>query len=477
MNKIIKNIALWTVAAVMPLSTASCSDEPEVSRWSVHEPVVTAGAPDEGIHTMKAPLYWTVYEYLWKLERQGVPSSQMDITEKQWDLLIDWFCENLKPYGYDMLCTDGFLTMKNEGQLYMTHYGSMDIAKLAQKCKDRGIRLGIYDNPMWLRNADTDVIPGTEYTIRDLKYTRNDKVNHRNSSDKYFNWAIATHPGCKEYIDGFFKYYSELGVNYIRIDFLSWYEDGEDRGMGIVGRGYGRENYKLALEYIKESAAKYDVFVSLVMPNCFNNAEYEREYGHMFRVVADTYYGGWAHFSSNNRRRAFGRWPNCDNMFDGFIYWSKVAGRGRVIMDGDFTRLNTFETDEQKQSVISLQLLAGGPIAVADWPFTVGDNMPFYQNEELLALNTDRFAGRPLTDNLIDQRNQIWYGQMTNGDWVVGLFNRDETPMPVTLHFSELGLQGAYKMRDLWTHTDEGSAEGVEVTLPAYGCKILRLSR
>ena len=48
-----------------------------------------------------------------------------------------------------------------------------------------------------------------------------------------------------------------MGVNYIRMDFLSWYENGSDRGLGVVGRGYGRDVYKQALQYICESAQKY----------------------------------------------------------------------------------------------------------------------------------------------------------------------------------------------------------------------------
>ncbi len=57
----------------------------------------------------------------------------------------------------------------------------------------------------------------------------------------------------KNILTAFFKHYKELGVEYIRMDFLSWYEDGFDRGMeanwgnGLVGRGYGRECYEKAL--------------------------------------------------------------------------------------------------------------------------------------------------------------------------------------------------------------------------------------
>lgn len=442
-------------------------------------PDVTADAPDHDIHNRKAPLYWTVYEYLWTQEAAGINGNDMDITADHWDKIIEWMATEMLPYGYDMLCTDGFMPMLNkEGALYMTHYGSCSLKDIIAKCKAKGLKLGIYDNPLWIRSPENTVISGTNKTIKDLKYNAlTDKVSKPDAKDTWFTWAVATHEGCREYIDGFFKHYHDLGVEFIRIDFLSWYEDGKDNGMGTVGKGYGRDTYELALKYIYESAKKYDMFVSLVMPHCYNNAEFESAYGHMFRVVRDTWSGGWDHFSEANRGKVRGLWPNCDNQFDGFIHWSKVAGRGKVIMDGDFTRLNTFANDAQKRSVISLQLMAGGPIAIADQYNTIGDNARFYQNIEMLELNKDRFAGQPLSSSLINNKNRIWYGQMTNGDWVVGLFNRDNSAKSISLDLSEIGLNGEYKMRDLWLHKDEGAASKISVTLPAYDCKIVRLSK
>ena len=70
--------------------------------------------------------------------------------------------------------------------------------------------------------------------------------------------------------------------------------------------------------------------------------------------------------------------------------------------------------------------MAGGPVTVADWPNTIGNDVHFYTNDEMLALNADRFVGKPLSDALNDARSSIWYGQMSNGDYVVGLFNRND---------------------------------------------------
>ncbi len=454
----------------------SCSDEIEMRyppKFELPElPVV------EGIHSYKAPLYWSVYEYCYEQNQNGVANEDMDITPEEWDKIIDWVATDLKPYGYDMVCTDGFIPMlANDATGYMTHYGSMSLKDLVAKCKAKGLKVGVYDNPLWIHGPNETKIEGTDYTFGQLYYDHSGNIMNPTAENMWFNWAVAENPGTKEFIDGFFKHYHDLGIDYIRMDFLSWYEDGKDRNIGIVGHGYGRESYARALSYIAESAKKYGIFTSLVMPHLYNDAEVEAKYGNMVRIVCDTAGGGWWHCSAQDKGKSYTTWPNCMNMFDGFTYWSHISGREKVILDGDFIRLNTFETDAERETVVSLQLMAGGPVTVADQYNTIGDNVKFYTNTELLELNKDRFVGRPLSDKLGDKNNEVWYGQMSNGDYVVGLFNRDDSSRSYSLALSDLGISGEWKMRDLWRHADEGSVTSISATVAAHGCKIVRLSK
>ncbi len=212
------------------------------------------------------------------------------------------------------------------------------------------------------------------------------------------------------------------------------------------------------------------------MPHLFNDAEVEAKYGNMVRIVADTGDGGWRHTSSHDKGKSYSNWPNCMNQFDGFSYWAHITGRNQVILDGDFLRLNKYDTDAERQTAISLQLMAGGPVAVADQPSTIGNNVSFYTNSELLALRADGFVGMPLNDQL-GLNNVIWYGTMQNGDYIVGLFNRSDQNATVNVDFSQLGASGEWKVRDLWLHADEGTASSLSASIPAHGCKIVRLSK
>ena len=465
-------ISILAGAALMLLT--ACTDDVEMRYPPKYElpdlPVV------EGIHdNVKAPLYWSVYEYCYDKERQG--ESTIDITPDEWDKIIDFVATNLKPHGYDMICTDGFIAMlATDNSGYMTQYGSISLKDLVAKCKAKGLKLGVYDNPLWIHGPRDTKIEGTDYTFGNLYYNGSTQVVNPGVDDMWFHWIVAENPGAKEYIDGFFKHYKELGVEFIRMDFLSWYEDGKDRGIGVVGRGYGRESYARAMAYIGEAAKKYGIFTSLVMPHNFNDAEIEARYGNMMRIVCDTGGGGWWHTSAQDKGKSYANWPQCMNQFDGFTYWSHLSGRNKIILDGDFIRLNKFDTDAERETVISLQLMAGGPVAAADQYSTIGNNLKFYVNDELLALNKDGFVGKPLSDKLGDKKNEIWYGKMTNGDYVVGLFNRSDNTASVSVKLSDIGISGEKNVRDLWKHTDEGKASVVSANIPAHGCKIVKLS-
>lgn len=431
-----------------------------------------------------APLYWSVYGNLRQQEKDG--SYPNIFTEDDWDEAIDYVATHLQPYGYDMLVTDGFASMSGDNG-YMTRYSrtlkdesssEVELTTIIAKLKAKGLKLGVYDSPFWLHYTNPNaIIPGTDgITVSSLRYNPSidTDVLHPNKNDQ-FGWVLTDHPGAEQFFEGFFKHYSDLGVKFIRMDFLSWYEDGMNY-TDQIDRGYGRERYVKGLQWINKYAAKYGVYVSLVMPHLKNNAIMEQVAGNMIRIDADVLEGSWYRFSDNNRGSLRGGWPNSENAFDGFINWSKISGRQKVRLDGDFIRLASFANDDEKMSAISLPLMAGGPISVTDLPNE--HDVKFFQNKEMLALQKEGFVGQPLGRDLWNTDGEIWYGQMKDGSWVIGLFNREQNPAVRSLDLNRIGLAGTWKMRDLWKFADEGSISGkLEAEIPAHGCKIVKLTR
>ncbi|HEY0947494.1 MAG TPA: chitobiase/beta-hexosaminidase C-terminal domain-containing protein [Opitutaceae bacterium] len=415
----------------------------------------------------RAPLYWSAYEYCYTTDGY--------IPEATWSANIDWVERHLKPYGYRMICIDGWGDDSNYNEHgYRTTHSSEwihDYAWWAKHLKSRGMTLGMYNNPLWINRAAANagvLVKGTNIPLASLI--------DPNEEALWFTWVQVNRPGAEEYVKGYVQHYADMGVKYLRVDFLSWFEDGFDKNLGRVGPERPRADYEKALRWMKEACDANRMFLSLVMPHLENEAQLEVQHGHMFRINEDVATGGWERFSNFERGVRHPWWSQWYNTFDGFTYWSYLAGRNRVILDGDFLRVNTFATDDERKTAVSLSLMAGGPIAVADQHDTIGRHLWVYQNRELLALNEDGFVGKPLSNDPTDERSQIWKGRLSNGDWVVGLFNREDEPRARRIRFLEdLGIAGRVPVRDLWAHANLGTMTSVSATVPPHGCVMLRL--
>ncbi len=476
MDKVLKSI----IAAVLLLAGLNACKKDSGSGWkpdNLGDGKIETEL-DGKIHTYKAPMYWSVYEYCREAEKNA--NVAIDMPESEWKRMISWVSENLLPYGYDMIVTDGFMSMwsdnSEESKGYMSHYGSTKLTDLVAWCAEKGLKLGIYDNPLWIHGDDSKIIEGTGKTFGSLRYNSSDKVLKPQSEDS-FPWAVPSHSGCKEFIDGFFKYYKSIGVEYIRMDFMCLFETGDGAG-GMPGKGYGREEYELALNYICESAQKYGVFTSIVMPNLKDNGRLELSKCNEFRFSADTFDGGWGHVSDWIRGEFRpGTWPTTHNIFDGYVVWSQYTGADTAIPDGDFIRLNVMESEYECMSEITLHLMAGGPLQASDRPEMIEKKgwTWLYQNEELLALNKEHFIGKPLSADISDPRSCIWYGKRKDGSYVVAMFNRDDEK-EMYIDFASLGIYKEMKIRDLWSHQDEGSGREIKARIPRHGVKVVQLT-
>src|SRR5690625_4671856 len=267
-----------------------------------------------------------------------------------------------------------------------------------------------------------------------------------------------------------------MGIRFLNADFLSWFEDGFDKNLVDVGSDRPKEHYITAMRWIKEVADENNMLFKAVMPHLNNDAEVEQRYSHMVRINEDVASGGWERFNEDDRANRRDWWSQWANPMDGYAYWSQIAGRDSLILCGDFIRLNTLNTDEEKKSVITQHLVAGGPLGVSDQYHTIGDDLWLYQNEEVLALNYDGFVGKPLEHNSESDNSETWKGRMSNGDWIVAFFNRDHVNRVRSMDLkASLGLEGSVQVRDLWERENFGNKLSVSVTVPPHGVVLLRV--
>ncbi len=57
-----------------------------------------------------------------------------------------------------------------------------------------------------------------------------------------FRWANVDRPGAEQHVKGYIKYYADMGIDHLRIDFISWFENGFGRYLGQVGSERPREH-------------------------------------------------------------------------------------------------------------------------------------------------------------------------------------------------------------------------------------------
>ena len=430
------------------------------------------------------PKYWTVYGW-------DYPNNAA-LPESVWQQNIDWVAEVFRPYGYDMVCTDGWIegSSRTTRHGYITSYNdswSHDWTYWARYLRARRMQLGVYYNPLWVHKAAVadrrkTVAGRPDIAIADI-VAEGDFFGGGIGGDTLY-WVDVTRDGAKEYIQGYVRYFRDLAVPFLRIDFLGWYETGTDQNLSTpVGVAHGSAAYATALEWMSEAAGD-DIELSLVMPNLFGHAATEILYGDMVRINNDAQNGGWGNLSGG-RQGWQDLWSQWNNPFLGFTGFADRSGRGQLVLDGDFLVLNGFADDEERRTAVSLFTMAGSPLAIADRVDTIGAGAEFYTNPEVLALHDQGLAGKPYfhssTPYSVDaaaRDSERWAGQLPDGSWAVGLFNRGDGPGPATraLDFAaDLGITGPADVRDLWAHRDLGALTGLSTSLAPHACQLVRI--
>src|SRR5205807_10208467 len=77
-------------------------------------------------------------------------------------------------------------------------------------------------------------------------------------------------------------------------------------------------------------------------------------------------------------------------------------------------------------------------------------------NKEVIAVDQDKL-GKQGTRVAKNGDVEVWSKPLADGGHAVGLFNRGAAAAKVTAKFSDIGVTGSHKLRDLWKHEDLGS--------------------
>ncbi|MBK8882061.1 MAG: alpha-galactosidase [Bacteroidales bacterium] len=121
-------------------------------------------------------------------------------------------------------------------------------------------------------------------------------------------------------------------------------------------------------------------------------------------------------------------------------------------------------------SIVAAPLIFSGDIARMD-DFTLS----LLTNDEIIDVDQDPL-GKPGYRVSRDGDLEVWKRDLEDGSIAVGLFNRGETETEVTALWSDLGISGKQKLRDLWRQLDLGSFDGkYSASVGRHGTVMLRM--
>ncbi|MBQ8126541.1 MAG: glycoside hydrolase family 27 protein, partial [Kiritimatiellae bacterium] len=70
-----------------------------------------------------------------------------------------------------------------------------------------------------------------------------------------------------------------------------------------------------------------------------------------------------------------------------------------------------------------------------------------------------------------------WARPLADGTFALALFNADDEEQAVRVSFADLGLVGAWAVRDLWRQADEGVFDAAySVSVPGHATHLVKLT-
>ncbi len=252
------------------------------------------------------------------------------------------------------------------------------------------------------------------------------------------------------------KTYAAWGIDYLKYDWCS------------ASQVYDNTQATMAAAYSKMGTALLNSGRTIVYSLC--------QYGNL-----DV--GEWGEKVGGNLWRTTGdigdRWASMENI--GFKLQpgrEKFAGPGHW-NDPDMLEVgNGGMTDTEYRTHMSLWCLLASPLLagndIRDMKPSIADIL---MNKEVIAVDQDKLGKQGVR---IAQEGavEVWAKPLADGGHAVGLFNRGDAAAKVTAKWSDIGIKGSHKVRDLWKHADLGKvADQYAAEVPSHGVVMIKIAK
>ena len=283
-----------------------------------------------------------------------------------------------------------------------------------------------------------------------------------------YNYGLnPSHPAAQAYYDSLARQYAGWNVDFIKVDC-------------IADHPYKGAEIRMFSKAIAKSGRPMVLSLS-PGPTAIDKRDEVFKYAQMWRIsddVWDVWYSskGFPQGVKNLFSRTAlwagvarpGHWPDADMLPIGSLRPAAGWGEPRE------TRLSP---DEQRTlltlwSIFRSPLIMGGNLLRTDaWTASL------LTNTEVIAVDQHSTNNRPVinTDSIVIWTARPASGRSSGRDRYVAVFNISDTAQTVHYAWSVLGLPApGYRLRDLWTHKDIGSATSLEITLPPHASVLYR---
>ena len=158
-----------------------------------------------------------------------------------------------------------------------------------------------------------------------------------------------------------------------------------------------------------------------------------------------------------------GHFNDPDMLVVGKVGWGPTLHPTRLTPNEQYTHISLW-------CLLSAPLLIGCDMTQLD-DFTLN----LLENDEVLEVDQDSL-GRQAARVAKDGDREVWAKDMEDGSKAVGLFNRGYSETTVTANWSDLGLTGKQKVRDLWRQKGLGDfTDSFAASVPRHGVVLIRL--
>lgn len=253
--------------------------------------------------------------------------------------------------------------------------------------------------------------------------------------------------------------YAGWGVDYLKYDLCSFGD--------LMKQKDGGEEHRKAYDYMREGYEKmHQALLRAGRPIVYSYCQYGLD------AVWQ-----WGPSEGANLWRTTGdiqdRWDRMTLIGFAQAGLSKYAGPGHwndpdmlEIGNGGMTNIE-YRTHMSLWALLAAPLLAGNDLSRMD-----DATREILTNREVIAVDQDSLGIQGDRVSAVGPI-EIWMKPLRRGGKAVGLFNRGESELPVTLSLKDVGFEKA-SLRDLWAHKDLGEfKDQYSTTVPRHGVTLL----